>query len=137
MSKTNWLAVLGRITSQSPLNLDADLADLDPRHASKPGILSFPEAAAKSALPTSFSDEETVAFAARVTEETKDPIGLAVTLAQMAFEKGAEVVILSHLDYSGLERFGFRVERVAGETEAERAASEAQLIRFWNIVFVI
>ena len=60
-----------------------------------------------------------------------------MVLAQMAAEKAAHPVILSHVDVTGLEKFGFRVERVAGNTEAERHAAEEQLKRFWNIVLVI
>jgi hypothetical protein len=36
-------------------------------------------------------------------------------------------------DYSGIERFGFRTEKVAGKTEAERDACRDQLRQFWGI----
>ena len=137
MSGTHWPTVLSRMTAREPVHLDDELEGHDPRFAKTAGTLSFPEDAAASDIPTPFDSAETVAFAARITEKTKNRVQLAATLAQMAYEKGAEVIILSHVDVSGLERFGFRVERVAGETEADRAACEAQLIRFWNIVFVI
>jgi hypothetical protein len=43
------------------------------------------------------------------------------------------VIVLGMSDYSGIERFGFRTEKVAGETEAERDACRDQLRQFWGI----
>ena len=137
MSGTHWPTVLSRMTAREPVQLDDDLENLDPRFAKSNGALSFPADAAQADIPTPFGNTKTVAFAARVTDKTKNRVQLAATLAQMAYEKEAEAIVLSHVDVSGLERFGFRVERVAGATDAERAACEAQLIQFWNIVFVI
>jgi hypothetical protein len=58
-------------------------------------------------------------------------------LVAFALEKDVEIVVLSHVDHCGFERFGFRTERIAGATEAERAACEDQLRRFWNIDTVL
>ena len=137
MKKTRWPGVLSRMTAAMPTNLDPLIEDIDPRFGGEIGALGFPLAAAEAEMPTPFAAETTVAFAARITEETENRVQLAASLAHMAYEKDAEVIILSHVDVSGLERFGFRVERVTGSTPEERDACEAQLIRFWNIVFVI
>ena len=134
--RDRWLEVVDAISPQSPDPLDDLIARFEPC-APREGRLLFPLAAAVPVPPYEIKDEETVAFGARITEDTPDHINLAMTLAQMALEKGAEAIILSHVDDPVLDRFGFRVERVAGETEEARAAAEAQLIRFWNIVFVI
>lgn len=136
MRTMHWTRTMGIITPAAPTGLDADLEKLDPRRA-KPGRATFPEDMGDIALPADFASEETVCFGARITEATGNRVQLAMSLAQMAAEKGAEPVILSHVDYCGLERFGFRVERIAGETEEARAAAEAQVVRFWNIVLVI
>lgn len=137
MSHTDrWLGIIDAISPRAPESLDSLVAPFDAQ-APRKGRLLFPSAAAGPCPPYEIKDEETVTFGARITDQTKDPIALAVSLAQMSLEKGAEAIILSHVDTPVLDRFGIRVERVGGETEAERAACEAQLIRFWNIVFVI
>ena len=131
-----WLAVIAAITPQAPEDLDP-LIGGHIAGAPEAGHLLFPAEAADTAPPFSFEAESTVTFAARITEATPNRLELAMNLAQMALEKGAEAIILSHVDDPMLDRFGFRVERIAGETEEERAACEAQVIHFWNIVFVI
>ncbi len=136
MSASRWTQVMGLITPAKPEDLDAVLSPFDPR-ADKAGKTGFPEDLGDIALHVPFKDEDTVCFGARITEDTQNRVQLAMNLAQMAAEKGAEPIILSHVDYCGLERFGFRVERISGDTEDARAASEAQAVRFWNIVLVI
>lgn len=131
-----WLSVIAAITPQTPEDLDPLLEGLA-GEAPQMGKLLFPQAAAEAAPVFAFDREETVTFAARITADTPNRLELAMNLAQMALEKGAEAIILSHVDDPGLDRFGFRVERVGGQTAEERTAAEAQLIRFWNIVFVI
>ena len=134
--RDRWLGVVDAISPQVPDPLDDLIAPFDST-VPAPGRLLFPAAAAEPEAPYEIKDEETVTFGARITAETPNRLNLAMTLAQMALEKGAEAIILSHVDDPLLDRFGFRVERVAGETEEARAAAEAQLIRFWNVVFVI
>ena len=133
-NRDRWLNIIDAISPQMPEALDSVVEDgpLPPK-----GRLLFPTASAEPAPAYEFDDEETITFGARITKDTPDRLALAMTLAQMALEKGAEAIILSHVDDPLLDRFGFRVERVSGETDEERAASEAQLVRFWNIVFVI
>ncbi len=136
MSQTDWADVVASITPLEPTDLDAIIDRSKKNQPAKAG-LEFPLDAAIAPMKPSFKDETTVCFGARVTENTPNRLALAVTLAQMAAEKGATPIILSHLDYSGLEQFGFRVERIGGKTEEEREACEAQVCAFWNIVMVI
>lgn len=136
MSQHEWTKRISQITPQTPIRLDDSLEGLDPR-TTKPGTVHFPSAAANWAIATPFRDPEMVAIGVRVTDDTQDKVQLAMKLAQMAAEKDAEPIVLSHIDHSGLARFGFRVERIAGATQAERDTAEAQVIRFWNIVLVI
>lgn len=136
MSADRWTRVMGMISPAEPDNLDDLLGPFDPRRGDQ-GAAIFPETIEDVALPVPLASEETVCFGARVTAETPDPVRLAMTLAQMAAEKGAEPIILSHVDVCGLERFGFRVERIAGATPEARDVAEAQAVRFWNIVLVI
>ena len=136
MNTDHWTRVMGLITPAAPVDLDDVLEPLDPRRA-KAGTTRFPEDIPDVALPVGFANGDTVCFGARITKDTPDRIRLAMNLAQMAAEKGAEPIILSHVGTCGLERFGFRVERIAGDSEEARATAEAQAIRFWNIVLVI
>jgi hypothetical protein len=46
-------------------------------------------------------------------------------------------VVLNETDRSGLERFGFRTERISGTTQEARAACEDQIRRFWNLDLVL
>ncbi len=61
----------------------------------------------------------------------------AMRLAAFGIERGVQIVVLCESDRSGFERFGFRVDRVAGETSEARAACEDQLRRFWNLDLVL
>jgi len=136
MSGFEWSDVVASITPLEPTDLDALIDKIAPKTGA-PARTQFPTAAAIAAVPTSFEDDQTVCFGARVTKDTANVTALAMTLAQLAAEKGGVPIILSHLDYCGLEQFGFRVERVAGQTEEEIAACEAQICAFWKIVMVI
>jgi len=133
---SEWLKRIGQITPLTPVSLDAALENLDPR-LGKPGSFEFPTGAGEPEIVTPFADPERVAIGVRITEATKDRVQLAMKLAQMAAEKDADPIVLSYVDMTGLERFGFRVERIAGATDEERAVAEAQIIKFWNIVLVI
>ena len=57
-------------------------------------------------------------------------------LAAVALERGVTPIILSALDMSGFERFGFRVERLPAQP-AERATAEAELARVWDLSIII
>lgn len=84
-----------------------------------------------------FKEEGGVAVGVRLREPPEDPAGLAGQLAAFGLERGVEIVVLSYPDYSGLERFGFRTERVVGATEVECAACERHLAAFWNLEVII
>jgi chorismate synthase len=60
-----------------------------------------------------------------------------VRLSAFAIERDVEVVVLSHADYSGLERFGFRTERISGSSQAARHACERQVAGFWRLEVII
>lgn len=133
---SDWLTKIGQITPMAPTSMDDTLETLDPRFG-KPGSFEFTLEVGDAEIVTPFGDPEMVAIGVRITKDTPDRVKLAMKLAQMAAEKDAEPVVLSYVDTTGLERFGFRTERIAGANDAERAALEAQVIKFWNIVLVI
>ncbi len=136
MSDPYYTQVLASITPMAPEDIDATIDQIAPLGV-ETGEMSFPKEAERGTLPLEFADATTVCFGARITKDVDNPLQLAVKLAQIAVEKEAHPVILSHVDYCGLERFGFRVERIVGKTQAERDACEAQIRAFWNIVMVI
>ena len=136
MSKDRLNGMIARITPFEAVNIDALLAAHDPR-ARDGGRDVFPEGVGRPAFRPLFRDESTVAIGVRVNEARDDLAVLAAQLASLAMEQSAEVIVLSTLDYSGLERFGFRCERICGETDAERQACERQVIRFWNLEIII
>lgn len=136
MTDPKWGRIAARITSQCAVDIDAIIGAFDPRR-NDVGRDLYPETAAVLRGETRMKDENAVAIGIRIADVPDSPADLAMRLAALALEQDVEVIVLSHIDYSGLERFGFRCERVAGETEAARAACSATLCRFWNIEMVI
>ncbi|MCW3782491.1 hypothetical protein [Defluviimonas salinarum] len=133
---TRWNGVMSRITCHEAVNIDHLLAPLDPR-ARKGGKERFPEGAGRNPFLAHFRDPSTVCVGVRISEPRNDLAALAMQLTTLAMERGVEVVVLSHLDYSGLERFGFRAERICGETKDLRDACERQIVAFWNLEVII
>lgn len=136
MSEDRRRDMILRITPHNPVSLDAELASFDPISA-RPGKALFPGTLGREISGKLFAPMTSICFGVRVTAEVTDIAGLAMKIARMAYERDAVAIILSHVERSGLERFGFRVERVAGESERERAECEQELTRFWNMVVVI
>lgn len=127
------LEILARLTDAAPV-------DLDPRpgtDAPPPGgsLATGPGVTISPALWP--HDEGWACLGIRVTEPVTDVTSLARKLAATAAERGILPVILTSLDQSGFERFGFRVERLSGASEAERAADEAELTGFWDFALII
>ncbi len=97
----------------------------------------FPRVEADLLPETRFKRPSTVCVGVRVAAELPDAADRAMRLAAFMVERDVIVVILAETDVTGLERFGFRVERVSGATDAERAHCEEQIRRFWNIDLVL
>lgn len=129
-----WSAILGRITPERPENLDAVIrGDATPPTR---GRILAPAGPVPPSVALWQRREETLArIGVRVAEPLPDPARAALHLASAAIERRVIPIILSRLDQSGLERFGFRVERVPDGAGAE--AVEAELTRFWNLALII
>lgn len=136
MHTRRWSEIMSRITPNDALNIDDVLARQDPRAAKKHGSAVMP-ASDPVRFSAGFSDESTSVIGFRLREARDDLPVLAMRLAGFAAEQGAEVVILSDLPYSGLERFGFRVERVCGDTEEQREMCVDQLREFWSMGVIL
>lgn len=137
MDATQWSSILPRIAPHDADDIDALLAPYDPRHA-EPGrdLFPLPEAVAMPGAALKRADAVCVGIRARAGDPG-DVVDRAMRLAAFAAERDVEVVVLAEADRSGYERFGFRVERVAGETAEERTACEDQIRRFWNLDLVL
>ena len=133
MTETLGIAILARLQDAAPVDLDG-LLDAAGAHAG--GAL-----ATNRAVPLSPSlwqrGENWACLGIRVTETPRDVTALALRLAATAVERDIIPVILSSLDQSGFERFGFRVERLSGTTHEARAAEEAELQAFWNFALIL
>lgn len=133
MTETFALEILARLLDAAPRDLDAGLAVAGPPKggtlACGPGVPLSPRLWQR--------DEDWACLGIRVTEPPDDVTALARRLAATAVERGIIPVILSPLDQSGFERFGFRVERLSGATPEARAAEEAELQGFWNFALIL
>lgn len=130
MTLDRWSAILGRIIAAEPEALEGQQARAEGREI-------FPEITTVPMPETSMARSDAVVVGFRVTEPLPDLVDRAARLAAFALERDVEVVILSHVDESGFERFGFRVERIAGNDAGARGACEEQIRRFWNIDLVL
>lgn len=136
MDQKRWNALLSRIVPQDADDLDELTGGFDPRSAAS-GEDIFPQIAAVLLPKTAMRREDSVAIGLRVTGALPDAADRAMRLAAFAAERDVEVVVLAHTDGCGLERYGFRIERVAGDTPAARKTCEDQICRFWNVDLVL
>jgi hypothetical protein len=133
MSEAFALGILSRLHDAEPVDLDALLAaDAGPKGGALPTGAGAPLSPALWQFDAGWA-----CLGIRVTEPSEDVTALARHLAATAVERGIIPVILSTLDQSGFERFGFRVERLSGATPEARAAEEAELQGFWNFALIL
>ncbi len=126
------LSTLARLSPLTPLALDLPARAAPP----VPEVSAAGRPAPSAALWP--SDEEDVSFIGiRVTAPLANPVALARRLAAAQDERGVIPVILSALPVTGLEAFGFRVERLPAAPGPERDRCEAELSRFWSLALVV
>lgn len=136
MDVARWSSLLSRIVPQDADDLDTLTRPHDRRHEAV-GADLFPEVEALLQPQDSFRRVDTVAVGLRVTAPLTDACDRAMRLAAFAAEQDVEIVVLAHVDVTGLERFGFRIERVAGASPEARAQCERQIRDFWAIDLVL
>ena len=140
-ASARWSEILGRAFCPAPINIDPFLADLNPLCPQGTGTVLFsctdPHKAAprfppfaRPAIGVLLADVD----APVAPEKVRD---VAARYAALAVEKECEVIILSHQNNSGFERFGFRVERVAGADATANAVCIAQLRQFWELEIIL
>ena len=147
MKRDDWLEVLIRLAVSPITEIDLGPLAPDPSGVDAANALTALEEdgthdAANCGTPPSAQLWHIEAgigacFGVRLRTPRLDIRPEAARLAAAAVERGVIPVILSHVDRSGFEQLGFRVERVHGETPAEREMQEAELCRFWDLSIVI
>ena len=137
MSERRLFETICRITPAAPTDLDDLVYALRPRPA-RTGHEVFPafEPPPQDA-PQNPPEGARVTIVVRVQAPLDDPADYAMRLAALALERDAEIVILSALDYCGLERFGFRCERIVPEGGAITPERLADLRAFWSLDLVL
>lgn len=130
------MAILSRIGPYDSDDLDGLLAKFDPRQtAAGRDIFPLPEA---MLMPqTALKRGDAVCVGVHAVGTDASATDRATLLAAFAIERDVQIVVLSDADRSGLERFGFRVERISGDSPEARAACEDQIRRFWNLDLVL
>ena len=136
MEPLQWSSILSRIGPHDAEDIDALLAPRDPNRT-EPGRELFPLPEAVLMPETGMKRADAVAVGLRAAAGAADVVERAMRVAAFAAERDVEIVVLTDADRSGFERFGFRVERLAGDTPAARAACEDQIRRFWNLDLVL
>lgn len=132
----NWHAILGRITTAGPEDLDPLIHGRAPRPR-QGRVLPVSAGLPPAAELWQREDAAPSYIGVRICAPMTEPAQAALRLASAAIERRVFPIILSRLDTCGLERFGFRVERIPmGDPEAAIAA-EDQLARFWSLAIII
>lgn len=136
MDRTQWSTIISRIGPHDADDLDALLAPFGPRQKT-PGRDIFPMPGAVLMPQTALKRSDAVCIGLRSTDADGTVADRAMRIASFAIERDSEITVLSETDFSGFERFGFRVERIAGDSPEEREACEDQIRRFWNLDLVL
>ena len=136
MDRAQWNKVLSRIGPHDADDLDEILARFD-RRPSQPGRDLFPLPCAVLMPEAALKRADAVCVGVRAAAADGTVADRAMHVAAFAIERDVQVVVLSETDYSGFERFGFRIERISGDDPDARAACEDQIRRFWNLDLVL
>lgn len=143
--RDNWLEITSRLAVGAVP--DVDVADRD--QPCRPAIRAtrpktgVAEATENSATPRPatkiwpLTDEAATPFGVRVRRAPADVRPLAARLAAAAAERNTAPVILSHVNRSGFEHLGFRVERIHAESLSEEQIQEDEIAAFWNLAVIV
>ncbi|WP_170324444.1 hypothetical protein [Ruegeria arenilitoris] len=135
MIDISWFEILGRTSPKRPVQLDALITDNQKPKAF--GKVVFPEMELTPSIALWEHDKGGPTFIGiRVLKPLESAYNVARLLAAAALEREVFPVILSRVEYSGFEQFGFRVERVPDEPTAALAA-EAEIRKFWDLAIII
>ena len=129
----DYSSIVSRICPHEADDIDYLVASFDPRAAAT-GADVFPEVAAVLMPEVGFKRVDAICVGFRLATELADAPDRALRLAAMALERDVEIIVLSEIDLSGLERFGFRTERISS---CRADAFLDQVRRFWSLDLVL
>jgi len=122
-----WCETLTRCVEVPVESLDSILGRFDPEMAVVEGETIWPKGG--GSLPLN-EETERVAIGVWVDDVEVSCAALAAQLSSFAVERDCEIIVLTEKHISGLERFGFRTERVKKDI-ASQSLFEVQ--RLWRI----
>lgn len=135
MTPDHWLSVISRLGPADPVDLDGGQDEaagkgmgLAGQEGDRPPV---------SARLWEAQDSGASYLGIRLDRQLADPRRAALRLAAAALERGVNPVILTALDHTGFERWGFRIERFVDGPGADRAAWEAEMTAFWQLALII
>lgn len=133
-----WMAPLARIAVVDPLDLDAILEPYDSLLRLGCGRIVIPSSNETPLIRQNPAIGRPTIARMVVGTEVADPrseVDVAAQLAVLAVERECDVVVVSDRDLSGFERF--RVERLVGDTDADRSTCLQQIRDFWQCNVVL
>lgn len=136
MSGGRWFDVIARVSAEAPIDLDAILDDAGPASGDLGPHLSADGPTVRSARLWR-RDESVSHIGVRIERPPADVRRLALRLASAAVERGVVPIILSPLERTGLEQYGFRVERLPEGPPELVALFEAEIGKFWDMPIII
>lgn len=130
----DYLLILANVSKHAPREIDAQVFGI-PERAGQVATeaAAFPPPTALWRL----KDARLSRVGIRITAPLADPQGVAARIAAIAVERQILPVFLNHSGACEMQRFGFRVEQVAGVTQADRDGCEEQIRRFWNMAMIV
>ncbi|MDX1743655.1 MAG: hypothetical protein R3186_08675 [Ruegeria sp.] len=135
MTDISWFEILSRTTPKRPVQLDSLITDGQKPKPS--GKIVFPEMDLTPSVSLWERDASNPTYiGVRILKPPKSAYKVARMLAAAAMERDVLPVILCRVDYSGLEQFGFRVERIPDDPAAAQAAEE-EIRKFWDLAIII
>jgi hypothetical protein len=136
MKSPCWTDLVSRIVPQQVDDLDELTRTYDERRGDT-GNDIFSSINPVLHCHNSFTRPDTVCVGLRVSATLPDAYDRAMRLATLAAEEDLEVIVLALTDVTGLEHFGFRIERIADVEREARELCEEQVMRFWSIDLVL
>jgi hypothetical protein len=135
MTRETWLDVVARLSAEEPFDLDPILTG----HVTLPGEGAPPVLEGATVRSTKLwrRDETVSCIGIRIDRAPEDPRRLALRLASAAAERGVVPIILTTLPRTGLEQYGFRVERLPDGPPEATALFETELRKFWDMPIVV
>lgn len=136
---STWATIAGRLTSQTPVDLDVVLWDGKTDLPVGGELVGATDVATRPVSQSCWPLREPgmLHLGVRITAPLNDPLALATALTAIAMERQMTPVVFSHLNRCGLEQFGLRIEHVTGSTQSERDGCEQDLKQYYQMAIMV